>query len=89
MLSFSISYWDLIKFPYFADTTERGDRGWKHAQRQGDFADNFNVDLVLVENLWQMHFSSRTLNLWRDSGKGCLIDSEILNQFSVNALWAG
>ncbi len=28
MLSFSISYWDLIK-------SERGDRGWKHAQRQG------------------------------------------------------
>jgi hypothetical protein len=28
MLSFSISYWDLIKFPYFPDTTERGDRGW-------------------------------------------------------------
>jgi hypothetical protein len=26
MLSFSISYPDLIKFPYFADTTERGDR---------------------------------------------------------------
>jgi hypothetical protein len=29
MLSFSISYWDLMKFHYFADTTERGDRGWK------------------------------------------------------------
>ncbi len=27
MLSFSISYQDLIKFPYFADTTEKGDRG--------------------------------------------------------------
>jgi hypothetical protein len=24
VLSFSISYWDLIKFPYFTDTTERG-----------------------------------------------------------------
>ncbi len=89
MLSFSISYWDLIKFPYFADTIERGDRGWKHAQRQGDFADNSNVNLVLVENLWQMHFSSRTLDLWRDSGKVCLIDSEIVIQSSVNALWAG
>jgi hypothetical protein len=29
MLSFSISYPDLIKFPYFADTTEREDRGEK------------------------------------------------------------
>ncbi len=28
-MSFSISYWDLIKFPYFADTTETGDRGVK------------------------------------------------------------
>jgi len=27
MVSFTISYPDLIKFPYFADTTERGDRG--------------------------------------------------------------
>jgi hypothetical protein len=28
MLSFSISYQDLIKIPYFPDTTERGDFGW-------------------------------------------------------------
>jgi hypothetical protein len=31
-----VSYWDLIKFHYFAYTTERGDRGWKQAQRQGE-----------------------------------------------------
>jgi len=36
ILSCSISYWDLIKYLYFADTTERGDRGWKEAQRQGE-----------------------------------------------------
>jgi hypothetical protein len=36
MASFSISYWDWIKFPYYADTTEKGDRGWKQAQRQGE-----------------------------------------------------
>jgi hypothetical protein len=29
MLRFNISYPDLIKFPYFADSTERGDRGAK------------------------------------------------------------
>jgi len=40
VLSFSISYWDLIKFPYFTDTTKRGVRGWKEVQRQGDFADS-------------------------------------------------
>jgi hypothetical protein len=43
MLSFIISYWDIIKFPYFADTIERGDRGWKQAQREGDFPNNSNV----------------------------------------------
>jgi hypothetical protein len=36
MLSFSISYWGLLKFPYFADITERRDRGWKQAQREGE-----------------------------------------------------
>jgi hypothetical protein len=25
-----------MKFPYFADTIERGDRGWKEAQRQDE-----------------------------------------------------
>jgi hypothetical protein len=36
MLSFSISYPGLIKLPYFADLTQRGDSGWKEAQRQGE-----------------------------------------------------
>jgi hypothetical protein len=36
VLRFSIPYWDLIKFPYFTDTTKRGVRGWKEAQRQGE-----------------------------------------------------
>jgi hypothetical protein len=36
MLSFSISYPGLIKLPYFADLTQRGDRGRKEAQRQGE-----------------------------------------------------
>ncbi len=34
VLSFSISYWDLIKFTNIADTTKRGVRGWKEAQRK-------------------------------------------------------
>ncbi len=34
---------DLINFPYFMDTTKRGVRGWKEAQRQGDFKDICNV----------------------------------------------
>jgi hypothetical protein len=40
MLSFRISYWNLTKFPYFVDTTERGDKGWKRQRRQSDFRDN-------------------------------------------------
>jgi len=36
MLSFSISYPGLIKLPYFADLTQRGDSGWKEAKRQGE-----------------------------------------------------
>jgi len=33
---FSISYWDLLKCLYFADSTERGERVWREAQRQGE-----------------------------------------------------
>jgi hypothetical protein len=36
MLSFNISYQDLIKCLYFDDTTEGEDRGWKEAQRQSE-----------------------------------------------------
>ncbi len=45
VLSFSISYWDLIKFPYFRIPPQEGlgPRGWKEAQRQGDFADFSNM----------------------------------------------
>jgi hypothetical protein len=39
MLSFDISYPDLIKFSYFADTTEREDRGGG-GETEGEFTDN-------------------------------------------------
>jgi hypothetical protein len=52
MLSFIISYPDLIKLPYFADLTQRGDRGWKQAQRQGEnkayFEENSIVCRVIL-----------------------------------------
>jgi len=38
------------------DTTERGDRG----EREGDFTDNFNVNLLVVGVL--THLSSTTSN---------------------------
>jgi hypothetical protein len=43
MPSFSISYPDLIKLPYFVNLTQRGDRGWKEAQRQDDFKENSRI----------------------------------------------
>jgi hypothetical protein len=49
MLSFSISYWDLIKFHYFEDTTERGDRVWK----RGWLYRNFNVCKMNDGMSWQ------------------------------------
>jgi hypothetical protein len=39
--SFSISYPNLLKFPYFADTIERWDKG----ERVGDSTYNFNISL--------------------------------------------
>jgi hypothetical protein len=54
MLSFSISYWDLVKCLYFADTTEREDRGWKEAQRQGEDRVTLRITLLFSINLSQM-----------------------------------
>jgi len=46
ILSCSILCWDLIKCPYFVDTTERGERGWKRAQRQGE--DRVTLQITLM-----------------------------------------
>jgi hypothetical protein len=52
MLNFNISHWDLIKFPYFVDTSKKGDMGWKKRRRYGDIMDisivypKFNISLV-------------------------------------------
>jgi hypothetical protein len=40
MLSFSILYWDFIKFPYFED------REWKEAQRQGEDRVTVGINLL-------------------------------------------
>jgi len=49
MLNFNILYPDLIKFYYFADTTERGVWGWKEAQKQGEFVDNSIIWVGMLE----------------------------------------
>jgi hypothetical protein len=64
LLSFSISYWDLIKFPYFADTTERGDKGWKEAQIQGE--ENrvtLRITLICAEGLVACYIHTSTPNM--------------------------
>jgi hypothetical protein len=50
VLSFSISYWDLIKFPYFTDTAKRGVREWKEAQSQGE--DRVNLRISVFGHNW-------------------------------------
>ncbi len=39
----------ITKFPYFADTSGRGDRGWKQAQREGE--DRMTLWITLVPQL--------------------------------------
>jgi hypothetical protein len=48
MLSFTISYWDLIKLPYFADLTQREDRGWKEAPKTGWRQDDYNENSIFI-----------------------------------------
>jgi hypothetical protein len=42
------SSWDLIKFPYFADTTERGDSEWK--QRGQQVQERMTLRMTLMYN---------------------------------------
>jgi len=51
MLIFSISFLDLIKFSYFMDTPKKG-LGWKEAQRQGDFTNDFNIYICVPQNIY-------------------------------------
>jgi hypothetical protein len=55
ILSFSFSYPDLIKFPYFADLIQRGDRGWKEAQRQGDITEN-SISIQTLRPIGYSHY---------------------------------
>jgi hypothetical protein len=59
MLYFSISYWDLINFHYFVNTTERGDRGESRA-KDADIADNSNM--AKIRHPKKKHVGSSTPN---------------------------
>jgi hypothetical protein len=45
------SYPDLINFHYFANLTQRRDRWWKEAQRQGDFKESSSIQKKLTSDL--------------------------------------
>jgi hypothetical protein len=74
-MSFSISYWDLIKFPSFADTIERGDSGWKQAQREGEDSVTLQITLVSICDvqigvIWILVFTSPVkFEFPKESGK--------------------
>jgi len=59
MLIFSISLPD----PYFMDTPERRVWGWKEAQRQGDFTNNFSIYTYTSQNIYTGHVSVNDLHL--------------------------
>ncbi len=58
--SFSISHPDLIKFPYFADTTERGDRGRK--QRRYGMEQRMTLPITLLS---AEHCAKKSANIQR------------------------
>ncbi len=59
--TFHISYRDLIKFHYFVDPSERGDRGG----RQGDFRDNFTVNIKTLQRKLELcFFLTGTSSIW-------------------------
>jgi len=54
-----------MKFPYFVDISERGDQGWKQAQRQGDFLYNSNICEFLsffhiLKKIMRTHYAFNT-----------------------------
>jgi hypothetical protein len=48
VLSFNISYWGFIKFPYFTNTTKTRVWGWKEAQRQDENRVTLHISLISV-----------------------------------------
>jgi hypothetical protein len=48
-----IKCWDIVKFPYFAAITERGDSGWKQAQREGE--DRVTLQIIVLSHTFSDH----------------------------------
>jgi hypothetical protein len=60
-----MSYWVLIKFPYFMDTTKIGVRGWKEVQRQREVKVNFWISLLTKIDI---QVENHLRSLWRKDG---------------------
>jgi hypothetical protein len=65
MHSFSMSYWVLIKFPYFMDTTKIGVTRWKEAQRHREVKVNFWISLLTKIDI---QVKNHLRSLWRKDG---------------------
>jgi hypothetical protein len=57
VLSFTISYWDLIKFPYFTDPTKRGVRGVKGGPKMV----NLGISLIPTPSCIRVSFQIPSL----------------------------
>jgi hypothetical protein len=58
------SYPGWIKLPYFADLTQREDRGWKEAQRQGE--DRVTLMKTLLRTLEKAPIQSKLIRIGPD-----------------------
>ncbi len=77
------SYWNLIKFPYFADTIEREDRGERRLKRQSEKQGNFTNNSIVIprqklstysqlSDFYEYDYEILGLQVWR-----CMIHSWI------------
>jgi hypothetical protein len=61
---FNISYPDLIKFPYFIDTTERVVRAWKYTQRQGKGWVTLRIFPLMYHSFYALASSRGQIKWW-------------------------
>jgi hypothetical protein len=75
MLSFSISYLDLIKFPYFEDLTQRGDGGVKGGTKTGWRQGEFKENSIIKEIIFQPQMV--LLNYFMQHGRGLSLHPQV------------
>ncbi len=92
ILSCSISYWDLLKCLYFADTTEWGDRGWKEGQRQGEDRVTLHITLIshvqisrFLGEIWQLRGYKKRKKFENYTNKGSSTHTPTISAASINA----